>query len=189
MLLFSGDQWVNSLAPERCGYNFKLLIFTHIKDILSIYWKLTPDECHKTDVTQRWFRQWLGAVKQQAITWTSVDQDLSHHIASQGHNELSPTPLPVLDLWAGCSCQSAWCLCNVYAVPHRPSAHGLPFLCVGIPGGDGHCNLRLSFFPFLSSPFYHQRHSLDTVCWYIFSLLKSHYTPWCHLYSCHGQLP
>ena len=34
------------------------------------------------------FRQWLGAVRQQAITWASVDLDLCHHIASLGRNEL-----------------------------------------------------------------------------------------------------
>ena len=34
------------------------------------------------------FRYWLGAVRQQAITWTSVDQDLQRHIASLGPNQL-----------------------------------------------------------------------------------------------------
>ena len=34
------------------------------------------------------FRQWLGAVRQQAITWTNIDLDLCHHMASQDHNEL-----------------------------------------------------------------------------------------------------
>ena len=40
------------------------------------------------DLTDDWFRQWLGAVRQQAITWTSVDQDLQRHMASLGPNEL-----------------------------------------------------------------------------------------------------
>ena len=31
----------------------------------------------------------LGAVRQQAITWTNVDPDLCRHMASLGHNELS----------------------------------------------------------------------------------------------------
>ena len=35
-----------------------------------------------------WFRQWLGAVKQQAINSTSVDQDLRHHLATLGHRGL-----------------------------------------------------------------------------------------------------
>ena len=47
------------------------------------------DECHSTIlmISQYWFRLWLGAVRQQAITWTNVDPDLCHHIASWGHNE------------------------------------------------------------------------------------------------------
>ena len=30
-------------------------------------------------ISQYWFRQWLGAVKQQAITWANVDPDLCRH--------------------------------------------------------------------------------------------------------------
>ena len=35
---------------------------------------------------QHWFRWWLGATKQEAVTWVSVDQDLRHHKMSPGHN-------------------------------------------------------------------------------------------------------
>ena len=47
-------------------------------------------ECHWTSLTtsQHWFRQWLGAVRQQAINWANVDPDLSGHMVSLGHNEL-----------------------------------------------------------------------------------------------------
>ena len=31
---------------------------------------------------------WLGAVRQQAITWSNVDQDLQHHMTSLGPNAL-----------------------------------------------------------------------------------------------------
>ena len=37
--------------------------------------------------SQHRFRQWLAAVKQQAITLTDVNPNLCHHIASLGHNE------------------------------------------------------------------------------------------------------
>ena len=40
-------------------------------------------------MSQHWFRWWLGAVRQQAITWTNVDPDLCRHI---GHNELMRLP-------------------------------------------------------------------------------------------------
>ena len=38
-------------------------------------------------ISQHWFRQWLGAVRQQAITLANVD--LCRHVASVGHNELT----------------------------------------------------------------------------------------------------
>ena len=34
------------------------------------------------------FKEWLGAVWQQAITWASIDPDLCYHVAWLGHNEL-----------------------------------------------------------------------------------------------------
>ena len=39
--------------------------------------------------SQHWTMQCLGAIKQQAITWTKDDPDLYHHVASRGHNELN----------------------------------------------------------------------------------------------------
>ena len=52
--------------------------------------KLLSDKCHWTllMISQHWFRQWLGAVRQQAITWANVDPDLWRQMASLGHNEL-----------------------------------------------------------------------------------------------------
>ena len=38
-------------------------------------------------IDQHWFRQWLGAIRQQAITWTTVDPDLFPHIVSSDHKE------------------------------------------------------------------------------------------------------
>ena len=51
---------------------------------------MPSDECHRTllMISQHWSRWWLGAVRQQAITWTSVDQDLQRHMAWLGPNEL-----------------------------------------------------------------------------------------------------
>ena len=52
--------------------------------------KLPSDEHHGTlmMINQHRFREWLGAVRHQAITWTNVDLDPCRHVASQGHNEL-----------------------------------------------------------------------------------------------------
>ena len=41
-------------------------------------------------ISQHWFRKWLGAIRQQAITWANVDPDLCRHVVSLGHNELMP---------------------------------------------------------------------------------------------------
>ena len=51
---------------------------------------LSLDESHWTELMlrQHWFRYWLGAVRQQAITWANVDPDLCRHMASPGHNEI-----------------------------------------------------------------------------------------------------
>ena len=52
--------------------------------------KWLPGECHRSQlmIHQHRFREWLGAVRQQAFTWANVDPDLGHHMASLGHNEL-----------------------------------------------------------------------------------------------------
>ena len=49
--------------------------------------KLPPGDNHWTSlmISQHWFRLWLGAVRQQAITWANVDPDQCHHMASLGH--------------------------------------------------------------------------------------------------------
>ena len=40
-----------------------------------------------------------GAVRQQVITWADVDQDLCHHMALLGHNELIESVLHVANKW------------------------------------------------------------------------------------------
>ena len=52
---------------------------------------MPPDECDKTlpMISQHWFREWLGAVKQQAITWANVESVTYSPMASLGHNELT----------------------------------------------------------------------------------------------------
>ena len=36
-------------------------------------------------ISQHWFRQWLGAFRQQAIAWANVDQVLFFHVTPLGH--------------------------------------------------------------------------------------------------------
>ena len=56
-----------------------------------VFEKLLSDECHWTllTISQHWFRWWLGAVRQQAITWANVDLDLYYHMVLLGHNEFN----------------------------------------------------------------------------------------------------
>ena len=55
-------------------------------DTLSISFEIAQDECRKNPllISQHCFREWLGAVKHQAITWTNVDLDLQYHMHHQG---------------------------------------------------------------------------------------------------------
>ena len=81
----SRPEWVNSLVPERCGNNFKSnafrnLIFRIVAWTFSVI--LLSGECHRTSLmrSQHWIRQWLGAIRQQAITWANIDLVLWSHI-------------------------------------------------------------------------------------------------------------
>ena len=81
---------VNSLVPGKAGWDFRTAVFNlifHI-GIFKSFFILSSVECHGTIqmVSQHWFRQRLGAVRQQAITWANVDQDICRLMASLGHN-------------------------------------------------------------------------------------------------------
>ena len=67
---------------------FSILFYWLVSsDLLMI---MPSDECQRTllMIRQHWFRLWLGAVRQQAITWANVDSVPCHLMASLGHNEL-----------------------------------------------------------------------------------------------------
>ena len=57
---------------------------------MHLLWNCPRDECHWTllMISQRWFRLWLGGIRQQAITWANAGPDLCHHMVPLGHNEL-----------------------------------------------------------------------------------------------------
>ena len=77
--------------------------------------------------------QWLGAVRQQAITWANVDPELCRHMASLDLNELTllpalisnPMPSKVLDdficpfpnFWKGISNFTQQNVTNVITYP------------------------------------------------------------------------
>ena len=84
---------INSLAPGRFDYSLKLVNFKLISmiNILSIFCEIAIRSVpqYLTDHSPHLFRKWLGAVRQQAITWTNVDLDPCRHMTSLGHKELN----------------------------------------------------------------------------------------------------
>ena len=77
---------INSLTPGRDGNNFEIIIFELIYqiDIEIILWRMPKHQIHDKST---WFRWWLGAVRQQAITWANGDPDLFRHMVSLGPKE------------------------------------------------------------------------------------------------------
>ena len=84
---------INSLAPGRPSTNFKWIFLCSCNSMISLLHsgKLFSCECHRTPmmICRHWFRYWLGAVRQQAITWIIADPDLHSHMAPLGSNELN----------------------------------------------------------------------------------------------------
>ena len=85
-------RWFNPLAPGRFEWNFRSVIIKLISVIgawgisseIAIRWM--PFHLTWLAISQLWFRQWLGAVRQQAITWANVDPELHHHMPPLAHN-------------------------------------------------------------------------------------------------------
>ena len=82
---------VNLLAPWRSEFNLRWVIFKlslvinglAISGEIALKWMSQE----LTDDVWTLVQEWLGVVRQQAITWANVDPDLCHHTASPGHNE------------------------------------------------------------------------------------------------------
>ena len=91
--------YLNSSAPGRCYSNFKSDNFAN-SPYRIVAWALTvkllSGECHRTSLirSQYWFKSWLHAARQQAITWANADLVLDPHIASLRHNESIHTIKP-----------------------------------------------------------------------------------------------
>ena len=87
----------NSLALGRFEWNFRLVIFqdNFIDWLLRCLWW----NCPPMNVTGHYW-WWVnigsgnGAIRQQAITWASVDPDLCPHMVSLSHNELNLANVP-----------------------------------------------------------------------------------------------
>ena len=56
-------------------------------------------------ISQLWFRWWLGAVRQQAIAWTNVDQTVSKFVSIMAVDGRTPSDLPDEYVDPDCKCK------------------------------------------------------------------------------------
>ena len=73
----------------------------HEFDYSAIHMKLPSEKCHLTPlvISQHWFRQWLDAVRQEAIIWANAEKDPCRHMVSRGLNGLRDTFLVFILFW------------------------------------------------------------------------------------------
>ena len=78
------NSWSLVIVAVHLNVLFSSLLHRMIIWALSV--KVPSDECHRTPlmINQHWFRQLLGAIRQQA----NVDPDLCHHMVLNIHAEL-----------------------------------------------------------------------------------------------------
>ena len=94
--------YFNSLTPGDLDATLKLqfsILFywlISLNRLMIILW----DECHRTSpmISQHWSREWLGAVRQQAIPWANVDLVPLCHMASPGQNVLKYSEITMTDI-------------------------------------------------------------------------------------------
>ena len=76
---------IKLIVPRQMHKIFKKLILNDnfCEHILCIFCEIALGWIHVSAQSQHWFRQWLGAVRQQAIIWVIID-----HMVSIGFNDL-----------------------------------------------------------------------------------------------------
>ena len=115
---YDGDdlemQSFNSLAPRKFEWQIRQVIFILI--LLIDGWGISCEIAlrwmsHWTlgMVSQHWFRQWLGAIRQQSITLANVDPGQCHHMALLGQNELKNKNI----------CSSCNIQCKLFTILYR----------------------------------------------------------------------
>ena len=91
-------QWEKALVTLLCNGPWEIWMKFYISKFqgnFSYWWLRYRISCEialrwlSLDLTDGKFREWLGAIRQQAITWANVDPDLCRHMASLGPSELS----------------------------------------------------------------------------------------------------
>ena len=107
---------------------------------------MSSDECHSTlrMISEHWFRWWLGAVRQQAMTWTSVDQDLQRHMASLSPNEVGCQQkgcVPTLGPWYTKACITA-CYQGLCLLSGKTSYHKISWILQAARFGFKHINIK-----------------------------------------------
>ena len=88
---FSVTAYFNSLAPVRYDNYFPRVITKHmlwikVRDTCEIVLRWIPLNTIDNRLTLAQIVAWCPRL--HAVTWANIDQDLCHHMASLGHNEL-----------------------------------------------------------------------------------------------------
>ena len=86
----SGRLWLNLLCLLTHWPLGDMAAVLNIRFLNSFFWivawalavKSLSSECHRNSLMRRqhWLRWWLGAIRQLAITWANVDQDICCHM-------------------------------------------------------------------------------------------------------------
>ena len=90
LLVTNGNEMMNSSTLVRLDCNFNGVFPNNFQCLEHFMW-----DCSQVNVTehlwwcQYWFGLWFGSVRQQAITWATVDPDLCRHMAWLGQDELT----------------------------------------------------------------------------------------------------
>ena len=88
---------ISKVNPENCKFfttSSYIRYFLHsTSKSLSISKTVLPTM--QLIISRHLFRLWLGVVRPQAITWTNIDPQLCHHMASLVRNELTQVWWPV----------------------------------------------------------------------------------------------
>ena len=142
----------NSLARRRFKVNFRWkivnLILVAMAEVSLV--KLPSYECHFAIhmVIQHGFRQWLGAVRQQAITWVNVDIGpcIIHWWTPDSLTIIITAP-PQLSIW--------YCVSSLRHLLHSPTDYTMKHWSASVNIVSDNDNLALDWRGSLRTILYH----------------------------------
>ena len=129
----------------------------------SSFVRLPSDECHWTNDNATL----VGAIRQQAITWTNVDQDPCRHMATLGHNELNVIQPIQCNHQIKCYIPETW-ICKLNHLIIWLDSRGVLTWCVNYCPGIPTCQMSVDNCPVYRSLTGHWTMNIRLValaCW------------------------